>query len=59
MYHDDETDQEIDDDDIDDTRESTISSDVEGDDLDHQTEVLDLGQARQDKSLRTRRVPLP
>jgi len=59
MYHDDETDQEIDDDDSDDTRESTISSDIEGDDLDHQPEVLDLGQARQDKSLCTRRVPLP
>jgi len=59
MYQDDETDQEIGDDDSEDTGESTLSSDIEGDDLDHQQEVLHLGQVRRDKSLRTTRVPLP
>jgi len=59
MNQDDETDQEIGEDDSDDTGESTLSSDIEEDDLDHQPEVLHLGQARQDKSLRTTRVPLP
>jgi len=38
---------------------STLSSDIEEDDLDHQQEVLHLGQARRDKSLCTTRVPLP
>jgi len=59
MYQDDETDQEIDDDNSEDTGESTLSSDIEEDDLDHQQEVLHLGQVRQDKSLCTTRVPLP
>jgi len=59
MNQDDETDQEIGDDGSEDTGESTLSSDIEADDLDHQQEVLYLGQARRDKSLRTTRVPLP
>jgi len=59
MYQDDETEQEIDDDDSEDSGESTLSSDIEEDDLDHQQEVLHLGQACQDMSLRTTRVPLP
>ena len=42
-----------------DTGESTLSSDIEEDDLDHQQEVELLGQARRDKSLRTTRVRLP
>jgi len=59
MNRDDATDQEIGDDESEYTGESTLSSDIEADDLDHQQEVLHLGQARQDKSLRTTRVPLP
>ena len=56
---DDDTDQDIGDDASEDAGESTLSSDIEEDDLDHQQEVLHLGQARRDKSLRTTRVPLP
>jgi len=41
-----------------DTGESTLSSDIEEDDLDHLQEVLLLGQARRNKCLRTTRVPL-
>ena len=63
MMQDDDTDQDIGDDESEgeseDTGESTLSSDIEEDDLDHQQEVLHLGQARRDKSLRTTRVPLP
>jgi len=59
MNQDDETDQEIGEDDSGDTGQSTGSSDIEEDDLDHQPEVLYLGQAHRDKSLRTTRVPLP
>jgi len=42
-----------------DTGESTLSSDIEEDDFDHQQEALLLGQAHRDKSLQTERVPLP
>jgi len=59
MNQDDETDQEIGEDDSEDTGECTLSSDIEEDDLDDQPEVLHLGQARRDESLRTTRVPLP
>jgi len=59
MYQDDETDHKVGDDDGEDTGESTLSSDIEEDDLDHQHELLHLGQVRQDKSLRNTRVPLP
>jgi len=59
MYQDDETDQEIGDEDWEDTGEFTLSCDIEEDDLDNQQEVLHLGQVCRDKSLRTKRVPLP
>jgi len=59
MYQDDETYQEIYDDDSEDTGEYLLSSDIEEDDLDHQQKLLDLGQARRDKSLRTTSIPLP
>jgi hypothetical protein len=63
MMQDDDTDQDIGDDESEgeseDTWETTLSSDIEEDDLDHQQQVLLLGQARRDKSLRTTRVPLP
>ena len=50
MYQDDETDQEIHDDDSEHTGESTISSNIEEDDLNHQQQVHHLGQVRRDKS---------
>jgi hypothetical protein len=63
MMQDDDTDQDIGDDESEgeseDTGETTLSSDIEEDDLDHQQQVLLLGQARRDKSSRTTRVPLP
>ena len=59
MNQHDETDQEIGDDDSEDTGESTLSSDIEGDDLDYQQDVLHLGQPHQNKSFCTERVPLP
>jgi len=63
MKQDDDTDQDIGDSESDgeseDTGESTSSSDLEEEDLDHQQEVLLPGQVRQDKRLRTTRVPLP
>jgi len=59
INQDDETNQEICDDDSEEAGESTSSSDIEEDHLDHQQEVLHLGQAGWDKSLRTIRVPLP
>jgi hypothetical protein len=59
MNLDDETDQKIGDDESEDTGESTVSSDIEANDLDHQHEVLHLGQACRDKSLQITRVPLP
>ena len=59
MCHDAVTNQEIEVDDSENTRESTLSSDIKDDDFDHQQQVLHLGQARRDKALRTRRVPLP
>jgi hypothetical protein len=40
-----------------DLRESTLSSDIEEDDLDNQQEVLHLDQACSDKTIRTTRVP--
>jgi len=57
------TDQDIGDGEIEgeseDTGECTLSSDIEDYDLDHQQEVLLLGQVCRDKSLRTTRFPLP
>jgi hypothetical protein len=45
MNQDGKTGHEISDDDSEDTGESTISSDIEEDNLNHQQEVLHLGQA--------------
>jgi len=59
MNQHDETDQELSDDDSEDTGESTLSSDIDEDDLDHQQDVVHLGQASQNKSLCTTSVPLP
>jgi len=59
MYQVDEADQQISNDNSEDTGESTVSSDIEEDDSDHQQEVLHLVQVCWDKSLRTTRVPLP
>jgi len=59
MYQGDMTDQEIGDGDSEDTGESTLSSHIEDDDLEHQQEVLHLGQEHWDKSLRTTKIPLP
>jgi len=63
MMEDDDTDQDIGDDESEgkseDTGETTLSSDIKEGNLDHQQQVLLLGQARRDKSSRTRRVPLP
>jgi hypothetical protein len=39
--------------------ESTLSSDIEEDDLDNQQEVPHLDQARRDKTIQTTRVPPP
>jgi len=56
---DDDSDWELSKDKSEDPGESTLSSDIEEDDLDNQQEVLPLDQARRDKSIRTTRVPLP
>jgi len=58
MTQDDETDQAIGDDVSEKTRQSTLSSDIEEDDLDHHQVVLHVGQACRDKSLRSTSVPL-
>jgi len=62
MQHDD-SDQEIGDDKSDrereDTGETMSSSDIKENHLDHQQQVLLLGQARRDKLSQTTRVPLP
>jgi len=59
LKQDDDLNQEISDDGSDDPRESIIISDIEINNLDHQQQVLHVGQARRDKSLRTTRDPLP
>ena len=57
---DDDTDREkISNDDNEDAGESTVSTDIEDDDLDNQQEVLHLDEARRDKLIQTTRVPLP
>ena len=59
-HDDDDTDwDEINEDNSDEAGESTLSSDIEEDDLDNQQEVLHLNQACHDKMIRTTRVPLP
>jgi len=59
MNDDDDTNPQIADDDSENTGEYTFLSDINEDHLDHQQEVLHLGLMRQEKSLRTTRVPLP
>jgi len=59
MNQDDKSYQEIGNDESENTGESTLSSDIEDDYLDHQQEVLHLGQTHRDMSLYTTRVPLP
>jgi len=56
---DDDTDREISNDESEDPGQSTLSSDIEEDDLDIRQEVLHLDQARRDKTIRTTRVPPP
>jgi len=59
LKQDDDTDQKLSDDESEDPGESTLSSNIEEDDFDHQEEVVLLGQARWDKLLWTTWVPLP
>jgi len=56
---DDDTNQEISNDEIEDPAESTLSSNIEEDDLDIRQEVLHVDQVRHDETIRTTRVPLP
>jgi len=56
---DDNTNQGISENECEDLGESTLSSDIEEDDLDNQQEVLLLDQACRDKTIRTTRVPPP
>jgi len=55
--NDNDTDREISENESEDLGDSTLSSDIEEDDLDSQQEVLHLDQACCDKSIRTTRVP--
>jgi len=55
---DDNSDRELSKDKNKDPGESTLSSDIEEDDLDNQQEILHLDQICYDKSIRTTRVPL-
>jgi hypothetical protein len=57
--NDNNTDREISENEREDPGESTLSSDIEEDDLGNQKEVLHLDQARRDKTIRTTRVPPP
>jgi hypothetical protein len=59
MNQDDQTHRQIGDDDSEDIGESALSSDIKGDDLENQQEVLHLGQGCWEKSVCTTRVPLP
>jgi len=56
---DNDTDREISENESEDLGQSTLSSDIEEDDLDNQQEVVHLDQARRDKTIRTTRVPPP
>src|SRR5882757_5550138 len=56
---DNDTDREISENESEDLGESTLSSGIEGDDLDNQLEVLHLDQVHRDKTIRTTRVPPP
>jgi hypothetical protein len=55
---DDDIDREISNDEHEDSGESTMSSDIEEDDLDIRQDVLHLDQAHHDKTIQTTRVPL-
>jgi hypothetical protein len=57
--NDDDTDQYISNDESEDPGQSTLSSDIEEDDLDIRQEVLHLDQPRRDKTIRTTRVQPP
>jgi len=59
LKQDDNTDEELSDDESEDPGDSTLLSDIEQDDFDHQRDVLLLGQASRDRSLWTTKVPLP
>jgi len=56
---DNDTYREISENESEDLGESTLSSDIEEDNLDNQQEVLHLDQACRDKTIRTTRVPPP
>jgi len=56
---DNDTNREISDDDSEDPGKSTLSSDIEEDDLQTWQEVIPLDQTRCDRTLQTTRVPLP
>jgi len=55
----DDTDWKISNDQREDPRESTLSSDIDEDDLDNWQEVLHLDPAHRDNTLQTTRIPLP
>jgi len=59
MQDDNDTNWEISENECEDLGESTLSSDIEEDDLDNQQEVLHQDQARCDKTIQTTRVPPP
>jgi hypothetical protein len=57
-HDDDDIDWEISNDEHEDSGESTMSSDIEEDDMDIRQDVLHLDQAHHDKTIQTTRVPL-
>jgi hypothetical protein len=59
MNQDDKTNYKIGDDDSEDTGDSTMSSDIDEENLDNQEDVLHLGQACRGMSFCTTRVQLP
>jgi len=59
MQDDNDTDREISENESQDIRESTLSCNIEEDDLDSQQEVQHLDHARCDETIRTTRVPPP
>jgi len=58
-HHDNDTDREIGEHGSEDLGESTLSSDIEEDDLDSQQQVLHLDKVHRDERIRTTRVPPP
>jgi hypothetical protein len=57
--YDDDTTQQISENKCGDPGVPTLSSDIKEDDLGNQQKVLQLGEVRHDKTIRTSRVPLP